>query len=191
MNELNENIIKRAEKQANKLKIEKVTATEDFILIEGIVECKVYFAFYKHFIVCSGDYGEWQFDCTWETVQNKKPKIPTNIYYLCSKASRKCKHIELNEDLFMQEFKEWWEETKEEYKHEENFEELEELVEDFYCEDEYRYISKIDNFVSDFNHLTNHTIDEYIFYEMGNEYNIQFLINAYMLQKIREYFERS
>ena len=55
MNELNENIIKRAEKQANKLKIEKVTATEDFILREGIVECKVYFAFYKHFIVCSGD----------------------------------------------------------------------------------------------------------------------------------------
>ena len=91
----------------------------------------------------------------------------------------------------MQEFKEWWEETKEEYEQEENFEELEELVEDFYCEDEYRYISKIDNFVSDFNHLTNHTIDEYIFYEMGKEYNIQFLINAYMLQKIREYFERS
>ncbi len=191
MSKIIEELHKNAEYQANKLKIEKVTATDDFILVEGRVHCRVYFAFYKHFIVCSGDYGEWQFNCTWGTVEDKKPVIYTEIDYLCGKASRDCKTKVFNEDLFMEELNEWWEDIKEDYKDEENFDKLQELVDDFDCDGEYRVISAVDEFITEFNELVDDKLDETYLYENGMCYNIQFLINVYMLQKIKEYFENN
>lgn len=191
MSKIIEELHKNAEYQANKLKIEKVIATDDFILVEGRIHFRVYFAFYKHFIVCSGDYGEWQFNCTWETVEDKKPVIYTNIDYMCGKVSRNCKSKVFNDDLFMEELNEWWEDIKEIYKDEENFNELQELVDDFYCEGEYRVTSAIDEFITEFNELIDDKIDETYLYENGMCYNLQFLINVYMLQKIKEYFENN
>ncbi len=190
MSKIIEELHKNAEYQANKLKIEKVTATDDFILVEGRVLYRVYFAFYKHFIVCSGDYGEWQFNCTWETIEDKKPVIYTETNYLCSKVSRDCKAKVFNEDLFMEEFNEWWESEKEYYKDEENFDKLQELVDDFNCDGEYYVIPAVDEFITDFNKLVEkNKIYETYLYENGMCYNIQFLVNVYMLQKIKEYFE--
>lgn len=192
MSKIIEEVHKNAEYQANKLKIEKVTATDDFILVEGRVHCRVYFAFYKHFIVCSGDYGEWQFDCTWETVEDKKPVIYTNIDYMCRKVSRNCKSKVFDDNLFMEEFNEWWESEKEYYKDEENFDKLQELVDDFYCDGEYYVIPAVDEFITEFNELVEkNKIEETYLYSNGMCYDIQFLVNVYMLQKIKEYFENN
>lgn len=192
MSKIIEELHAQAKKEANELKINNVISTNDFILVEGSIYCKVYFAFYKHFIVCSGDYGEWQFDCTWETIEDKKPIIPTNVYYLCGKASNNCKKNRFDETLFKEEFAEWWAETKQDLElnlDEEQLEKAQELFEEFDSEGEYRVCAKLDEFMDSYEEITGDELAWESFSNMGTLPNIHFLINVYMLQKVREYFE--
>lgn len=191
-----------ANNSAKKLKIETVTATDNFILVEGIVECKVYFAFYKNFIVCSGDYGEWQFDCTWQTVVDKIPQISNNENYLLGKLSRDNKKYRFDGTEFCKNLKQWYKEYKQDYKGclvkselkgKKFVKDLDEIVSDLinYGElDKNRYVAEIDKFMEYFNEIAENEIDyEDNIYCFGDVINPQLLTNLKLLQKVREYFE--
>lgn len=178
-----------AQIQADKFIIDKIINSNDFILIEGHIHCKLYFAFYKNYIVCSGDYGEWVFDCTWDTIKDNKPIIPDSEYYLASKVSRDCKTKIFDEQLFIEELNEWYQDWREENKENKenikNIKKVDELIENFYCDNEYRIANILDDFFEDFKELTNYGLDFEVFSGFGEKLNVQFLVNLKILSIIK------
>jgi len=176
-----------AQNQADEFILDKTINTNDFVLIEGHIYCKLYFAFYKNYIVCSGDYGEWVFDCTWDTVNGNKPIIPSEEIYLLSKVSRDCKIKVFDEQLFIEELNEWYQDWREENKEDiTNIKEVDELIDNFRVDNEYRIANSLDDFFSDFKELTDYELDFETFSGFGEKVNIQLLINTKILTRLRD-----
>lgn len=182
-------------KEMENFKVLDITKTEKMTLVKATIYCPVYFAFYSHFIVCSGDYGEWVFDCTWET--NKK-QIPESLGYLLGKLSRDCKKVHFSyskiESNFLKAKKHFMESHVEEGDlSEETLEELNELWDDFLSEmkgsDEYRIVGIVDRYseqICDLLDIYEETEDWVDFYEAGEDINPQLMVNLAMLNKLRE-----
>lgn len=176
-------------------KILDVTKTEKFTLIKGTIYCPVYFAFYSHFIVCSGDYGEWVFDCTWET---NKRNIPESLGYLCGKLSRDCKKMWFDPGQVKEDFLRAKEAFYETYDLEESYGDdvknaVDTLFEDFeadiYGTDQGRIVGIVDKYAEDICDEMGIDFDTETwnwFYECGEVVNEQLIVNLAMLKKIRE-----
>lgn len=187
--------IEKVRKQFDKFKIESVEKTDSMMLIKARVHCPVYFAFYTNYIVCSGDYGEWQFWTTWNTLVNGKPQISLNFHYLLGKLSQDCKKHIWDSEYCYDKLKEWKEEFIEEYKDdnddidEDFLEEFEEAFDNVDCGDKFSYITSLrelcdfleDNGFSD--------TFEYSFWDFGKLLNWQLVCQLVMFEKINEYFK--
>ncbi len=188
--------IEKVRKQFDKFKIEKVEKTDSMMLIKAEVECPVYFVFYEHFIVCSGDYGEWQFDTTWKTLVNGKPRISLDFNYLLGKLSHDCNKFIFDSKACYAKLEEWKKQFIQEYKDDygdevdKNFlEEFEIAFDDIECDDEISYIATLREFCNflDCNGFTD-TFEE-DFWHYGNIYNWQLVCQLVMFEKIVEYFK--
>lgn len=176
-------------------KIEEVTKTDKFTLIKAIKECPIYFAFYSHFIVCSGDYGEWVFDCTWET---NKRNIPGSMSYLLGKLSHDCNKYWFDNAQLPIDFSAAKDAFYETYDINDSYGDdvknaVDELFEDFYFEikmsDKYRIVSVVDDYaerICDEMSIDFDTESWNSFYEAGETLNGQLVVNLAMLQKIRD-----
>ena len=182
-----------AQTQADRLTITEVTTSDKFVLLVGYVECRVSFAFYEHFIICSGDYGEWVFECTWQTVQNNKPVINTSESYMLGKIPTNIKKYDFDSGLCKEQLKEWYKEIKDDFDDEtvteEQIEELDDIIESFDSEDGYRMAARLDDLKEKFEHILGYDVDdEYQLYSYGKVVKCNLLCNLKMLDKIRDYF---
>lgn len=174
-------------------KVEEISATDKFILVKARKECPVYFAFYSHFIVCSGDYGEWVFDCTWQTIKNA---IPGNADYLFGKLSRNIDAYDFSSALAVEQLEDKIRSIVTDYNYELTEEQKEEL-EDAYYEfksaledtDKYRYISVMDENIDKLEEIFNRQFDgeeRGSFYDMGQQIKRWIIVNIAMLFKLRD-----
>lgn len=194
------NQLQLVESNTNNFKISNVTITDKLILIECYIQCKMWFCFYEHFIVCSGDFGEWVFDCTWETVVDGKPKYSTDLHYLLSKLSRNNQRYLFDYQQWEIDVDEWFNDWKETFSEDyydnltdEDKQCLNELILDFKhdIEGEYRRAKHVDDFREEFTNLTNYDFDDdYDLYEAGNIYHPYLVTNLACLLKIKEYFSK-
>lgn len=182
--------------------VDKITRGDDFVLIKAYKNSTafsyalpVFFAFYDHYIVCSGNFGEWVFECTWETT---KRQIPTSVPYLLEKLSVNNKktmragieeigaEFERLRDNFYEAYN-----VREEYA--DRFDDLEELFDSFsddcISSDEYRIASVVDQYQEDICDLLEIEVDWETwagFYEVVTTHHDYLINNLAMLQKIRE-----
>lgn len=175
-------------------KILEVSKTEKFIFIKAIKECPVYFAFYEHFIVCSGDYGEWIFDCSWQT----KKTVNLNPFYLLGKLSRDCRKTYFDNSQVEEDFQNAKEDFYDSYNIEEDYDEeikneLRDLFDDFQealtWADEYRHISVVDEYTDQISELLDIESDcetWTAFYEAGLATRPHIIVNIAMIQKLIE-----
>ena len=190
---LNERI---AEIDLSDFKIKEVTKTDKFTLIKAVKEYPVYFAFFANFIVCAGDYGEWTFDCTWETNKNQ---IPQSLNYLVEKLSRDCKKMIRSgndvENNFREAKKHLYDnhDINRKYCDDEVLTEVDSIFEDFLYDllesDEYRCVPIVDDYADQICDKLNIAFDveEWVdFFEAGEVLNPQLVVNLAMLQKLRE-----
>ena len=186
--------LEKVRKQFDIFKIESVEKTDSMMLIKARVHCPVYFAFYTNYIVCSGDYGEWQFWTTWDTFVNGKPRISLNFPYLLEKLSKDCKKYTWDYDCCNYRLKEWKEEFLEEYKEgyiedEDFLEEFEEAFDNIDCSDEWSYIVSLREFCDFLEDNGFSDTFEYPFWDFGNLLNWQLVCQLVMFEKIVEYFK--
>ncbi|MCM1322864.1 MAG: hypothetical protein NC218_01625 [Acetobacter sp.] len=176
-----------------KLTVESVIRTPSFILVKARLECPVYFAFYQNFIVCSGDYGEWVFDCTWKTAEQQ---IPTSSYYLFGKLSRNTRATKFDSSVVDSELEEILHDLRDELFEsgrlsEEDQDSVEEIFEDFKYAmqdaDEYRICSIVDKFADDMSPFYQFDGEELSnYYKIGERLNGQLACNLVMLDCLRE-----
>ena len=177
-------------------KIVEINKTPQMTLIKATRFAPVYFAFYDHFIVCSGDYGEWVFDCTWKT--NEK-QLPENMLYLLGKLSRQCKKTIFNESLIEQNFEELKNNFLEAHDvHQADYDpdlwdSIQDTFENFYyalrCTDEYRIVPIVDEYaeqICDLLGINEETEDWIDFYNIGDDIHSWLITNLAMLNKLRE-----
>lgn len=181
------------------LKIEEVTKTDNFTYIKArrdeTFACPVHFAFYSHFIVCSGDYGEWVFDCTWDT--NKK-NLPESMSYLLGKLSRDCKGTWFDAAQLKEDFQRAKESFFDSYDFPDSYGDdaknaVEELFDDFEGEmqitDAYRIVGLVDHYGEEICDELGINFDCETwnsFYECGEIIHPQLIVNLVMLNQIRE-----
>ena len=183
-------------KQFDEFKIEGVEKTDSMMLIKARVHCPVYFAFYTNYIVCSGDYGEWQFWTTWDTFVNGKPQISLNFHYLLGKLSQDCKKYTWDYEYCLHSLKEWKEEFLEDYRDdneddidEDFLEEFEEEFESIECDDEWSYIVSLREFCVFLEDNGFGDTFEEPFWNFGKLLNWQLVCQLVMFEKIVEYFK--
>lgn len=185
--------IEQVREQFDKFKIESVEKTDNVMLIQARVYFPVYFAFYKNYIVCSGDYGEWQFYTTWSTLFDGKPKISLNFSYFLGKLSQNCKKFDFDSECCEYRLNKWKEEFLKEAEdsgyEEDFFKEFEENFKNIDTSDEYSYISTLREFASFLEENGFSDTFEYSFWKFGNLYNWQLVCQLVMFEKIDEYFK--
>ena len=190
--------IEEMRNQFDKFKIESVEKTDNMMLIKARVDFTVYFAFYSKFIVCSGDYGEWQFDTTWKTLVNGKPKISLNFHYLLGKLSSDCKKFDFDSECCNYQLNKWkekfLEEIKEDYENEDvDFKEFlsnfNVYFESINTDDENSYISTLREFADFLEENGFSDTFEYEFWDFGKLYIWQLVGQLVMFEKIVEYFK--
>lgn len=194
--------LEKYKNEIEKFKIANVISNEKFVLIEGYISCKMWFCFYEHFIVCSGDYGEYVFDCTWNTVCNGKPIYSLDLHYLLSKLSRDNKKHIFDYYTMLQDVEDWFKEWEEDYYDnvdEDKFEDYVEFeshkdeIKELVCqlksniEDEHRRAKVVDEFIEELEDLTEYCCGDYEeLYSAGDIVRPQLVINLGILKRISE-----
>ena len=193
MKSLNDRI-KEIQDNIKDIKFTEITKTDKFTLIKAQLDCPVYIAFYANFIVCSGDYGEWVFDCTWDTT---KGNIPSSIGYLLEKLSINCNKIYFDKAVIKENFEEAKENFYELYISENTYSsrilgELDEIFSDFSsaCQmsDKYRITSVVDEYADKIYDLLGmgDFEDWESFYSIGDTIHPHLVMNLAILDKLRE-----
>lgn len=179
----------------SKFEIDKITKGEDFVMIKAHIYSPIYFVFYSHFITVSGDYGEWTFDCSWNTIPIK---IPSSLSYLLGKLSRNCSGNIFDSNIIEEEFKKAKEDFYETYDIDDSYGDdvknaVDEYFDDFLWDirrtDPYRIVSLVDEYaekICDELDIEEDTETWNKFYEIGETTDPQLIVVLAMLRKIGE-----
>lgn len=183
--------LKNVENEISKFKFKVISKNNEMMIIEGKIHYKVWFVFFKYYIVCCGDYGEWVFDLPWNTFYRNKPAIPNSIEYLIGKLSIKNNKYVFSRDEAIKNIDDWYLNWKKRFNQEDKKEVLN-LIDDFkYNIEKERRISIIDDFIFRFTDLTKYDFSEdYNLYDFGQIIDPNLIVNLVCLKKIKEHFEK-